>query len=218
MIYPSPAKDGAHPMIEPTFGQHRSHVDAIFALAEGYDLKIYVLFIESLKETGFNGDLVLSVSAIDQLKPGVEEYLRSYVKEEGEDGLNVVAYTVSWTCYEKDGVTEAKGANEGVRKCQLNGMYGNENNEPVEDPYEPRPVATARYELYWAWSLKYDEHSWLMLIDSRDAYFQRNPFANLERNIDDGSDKSDGVLYLFEVSVGGMVLYSHDTVVSVCDA
>jgi hypothetical protein len=97
-------------------------------------------------------------------------------------------------------------------------MYGNENNEPVEDPYEPRPVATARYELYWAWSLKYDEHSWLMLIDSRDAYFQRNPFANLERNIDDGSDKSDGVLYLFEVSVGGMVLYSHDTVVSVCDA
>eukprot|EP00557_Chaetoceros_sp_GSL56_P003295 CAMPEP_0176499958 /NCGR_PEP_ID=MMETSP0200_2-20121128/13240_1 /TAXON_ID=947934 /ORGANISM="Chaetoceros sp., Strain GSL56" /LENGTH=669 /DNA_ID=CAMNT_0017898483 /DNA_START=31 /DNA_END=2037 /DNA_ORIENTATION=- len=198
VIYPSPAKDGSHPIVEPTFGQHRSHVDAVFALAEGYDLKIYVLFIESLKDTGFSGDLVLSVSALDQLKPGVEAYLRSYVKEEGEEGLNVVAYTVSWTCYERDGVTEAKGANEGVRKCQLNGMYGDENNDPVDDPFEPRPVATARYELYWAWSLRYDDHSWLMLIDSRDAYFQLNPFAYLERDVNGSGDKSDGVLYFFE--------------------
>jgi hypothetical protein len=198
--YPPPAKDETHPIITPTFGQHRSDVDAIFALAEGYDLKIYVLFIESLKETGYTGDLVLSVSALDQLKPGLEEYLRSHHKKQGEDGLNVVAYTVTWTCYEGDGVTVAKGANEGVRKCQLVGMYGDENNDPVEDPFEPRPVATARYELYWAWSLMYDKHSWLMLIDSRDTYFQSNPFANVERERD--GDKPDGLLYFFEVSMG----------------
>ena len=81
--YPSPAK-GYKPVSEPTFGAHRSHVDAIFALAEGYDLKIYLLFIESLKATGFTGDLVLSVSAISDLSRGVEEYLRSHHKEEGE--------------------------------------------------------------------------------------------------------------------------------------
>jgi len=194
--YPTPGMNGSHPIIQPTFGEHRSHADAVFALAEGYDLKIYVLFIESLKETGFTGDLVLSVSSHDKLKPGVEEYLRSYHKLEGEDGINIVAYTVEWTCFEGDGVTVAKGAGEGVKKCKLNGMYGDENENPVEDPYLPRPVATARYELYWAWSLHYETHNWIMLIDSRDAYFQTDPFVNLERETQ--SSKPDGLLYLFQ--------------------
>eukprot|EP00553_Chaetoceros_curvisetus_P002417 CAMPEP_0204613694 /NCGR_PEP_ID=MMETSP0717-20131115/1624_1 /ASSEMBLY_ACC=CAM_ASM_000666 /TAXON_ID=230516 /ORGANISM="Chaetoceros curvisetus" /LENGTH=430 /DNA_ID=CAMNT_0051626197 /DNA_START=1 /DNA_END=1293 /DNA_ORIENTATION=- len=194
VVYPSPAGDNHKPIIEPTFGAHRSHVDAIFALAEGYDLKIYLLFIESLKSTGFTGDLVLSVSAISELQNGVEDYLRSHHKEEGEEGM---AYTVTWTCYEGDGVTVAKGANEGIRKCEMVGMFGdNSTGDAVKDPREARPVATARYELYWAWSLHYDKHSWIMLIDSRDTYFQSNPFANVEREND--ATKSDGLLYFFE--------------------
>ena len=198
IVFPSPAKEGTHPIIKPTFGEHRSHVDAVFALAEGYDLKMYLLFIESLKDTGFTGDLVLSVSAVGALKSGVEEYLRSNHKQEGEDGINVVVYTVTWTCYEGDGVTVANGAAEGVRKCALVDMFGGADGTAIPDPREPRPVATARYELYWAWSLHYDKHSWLMLIDSRDAHFQLNPFSTLERESD--STRSDGLLYFFEVS------------------
>ena len=199
IVYRSPAKDGTSPIISPSFGEHRSNVDAVFALAEGYDLKIYLLFIESLKKTGFTGDLVLSVSAKKDLKPGVEDYLKSQQAKQGEDGINVVGYTVTWTCYEGDGVTVAKGAKEGVRKCALVDMYGETiDGTPVKDPREPRPVATARYELYWAWSLHYDKHSWLMLIDSRDAYFQLNPFANVKRETD--MQKRNGLLYLFEVS------------------
>lgn len=194
--YPLPGGNGSHPTIMPTFGEHRSHDDAVFALAEGYELKIYILFIESLKETGFTGDLVLSVSSHDKLKPGVEDYLRSYHKLEGENGINIVAYTVAWTCFSFDGSKSAT-AGEGVNKCKLNGMYGDENEEPIEDPYIPRPVATARYELYRAWSLHYAKHSWIMLIDSRDAYFQSNPFTNIVRESD--SSKSDGLLYFFEV-------------------
>lgn len=197
--YASPAPPGTHPIILPTFGAHRSDVDAIFALAEGYDLKIYILFIESLRKTGFTGDLVLSVSALDKLKPGVEDYLKNYQAQDGEVGLNVVAYTVSWTCYEGDGVTVATGAKEGIRKCELVHMYGNEDDAlPVKDPREPRPVATARFELYWAWSLHYAKHSWIMLIDSRDTYFQLNPFDTLER--DDDDSRNDGLLFFFEVS------------------
>jgi hypothetical protein len=199
-IYPSPTRDGTRPIIKPTFGKHRPHVDAMFALAEGYDLKIYLLFIESIKQTGFTGDLVLSVSAISELKHGVEDYLRSQQREEGEDGINIVGYTVTWTCYEGDGVTVAKGANEGVRKCALVDMYGDSTDgTAIKDPREPRPVATARYELYWAWSLHYDPHSWMMLIDSRDAYFQLNPFSTVER--ENESSRDDGLLYFFEVSI-----------------
>ncbi len=204
LVYPSPAKDGTHPIIQPTFGVHRSTVDAVFALAEGYDLKIYLLFIESLKKTGFEGDLVISVSSLDELKPGVEDYLRSFSKKGGESGLNVVAYTVTWTCYEGDGVTVAKGANEGVRKCEMVGMYGLENGDTkVHDPRDARPVATARFELYWAWSHHYKKHNWIMLIDSRDTYFQSNPFDLVERDV---KNSEDGLLYFFEVRANGLCL------------
>ena len=196
--FTSPAPGNTHVSLEPTFGKHRAHADAIFAFAEGYELKIYLTFLESLKATGYNGDLVLSVSALDKLKPGVEEYLRSHHKEENEVGLNVVVYTVTWICYTGDG-KQADGANEGQRMCELVGMYSTGDGEAVKDPREPRPVATARYELYWAWSLQYDPHNWLMLIDSRDAFFQTDPFASLDRTEDASLD--NGLLYFFGVSV-----------------
>mmetsp|Transcript_4296 Transcript_4296/g.5577 ORF Transcript_4296/g.5577 Transcript_4296/m.5577 type:complete len:638 (+) Transcript_4296:182-2095(+) len=193
MDFPLPSPKDSKVILQPTFGKHRSHVDAIFGLAEGYDLQIYLLFIESLKATGFNGDLVLSVSALGSLKPGVEDYLRSNHKDENEDGINVVVYTVTWTCYTGDG-TVAEGANGGIRKCELVDMYGTDTDEKaIKDPREPRPVATARFELYWAWSQYYDDANWIMLIDTRDAHFQLNPFANLRRG-----DKEDmGLLYFF---------------------
>ena len=197
ITFTHPAPTNTHVSLKPTFGTHRSHSDAIFAFAEGYDLKIYLTFLESLKATGYNGDLVLSVSALDKLKPGVEEYLRSHHKEENEVGLNVVVYTVTWLCYTGDGEL-AEGANEGQRMCELVGMYSTEDGGEVKDPRDPRPVATARYELYWAWSLNYDPHSWSMLIDSRDAFFQKDPFAALERAKDNTSQ--DGLLYFFGVS------------------
>ncbi len=194
-----PAPIGTHVIMEPTFGKHRSHVDAVFGLAEGYDLRIYLLFIESLKATGFTGDLVLSVSALGSLKEGVEEYLRSHHKDEDEDGLNVVVYTVTWNCFNSDG-SAANGAQEGVKMCNPVGLYGNDtDNEAIPDPREPRPVATARFELYWAWSQHYDKHNWIMLIDTRDAHFQLNPFATLDHSENDES-KDDGLLYFFAVS------------------
>jgi len=130
--YPSPATDPTHPnsrvLLKPTVGSHRPHVDAVFAFAEGYDIKIYLGFIESLKATGFVGDLVLSVSALGSLKPGVEDYLRSFQSsgKGGGKGFNVVVYTIKWNCYTGDGKL-ADGANEGIRKCALVGMYGDDD-------------------------------------------------------------------------------------------
>ena len=84
-------------LLEPTFGAHRPDKDAVFAFAEGYDLPVYVLFVESLRRTGFDGDIVLSVSSPDKMADRVEDYLRS----QSQKGL--VVYTVDWDCYKKDG-------------------------------------------------------------------------------------------------------------------
>ena len=87
--------------------------------------------------------------------------------------------------------------------CQFSGMYGTSDADspdakprPADDPREARPVATARYELYWAWSLAYHANSWLMLIDSRDAVFQTDPFKGLPREDDEQAES--GQLYFFE--------------------
>jgi len=60
-------------------------------------------------------------------------------------------------------------------------------------------VATARYELYWMWSIQYQKESWLMLIDARDVWFQLHPFKELETR-----GKVSGELYLFGVSLPSM--------------
>ena len=189
--YPSPAAmagEDAVVLLEPTFGRHRPDKNAILAFAEGYDIKIYLLFLETLRSARYRGDIVLAVSSISKLKAGVEEYLRSFAEggiNADVGGMNVVVYTVDWTCY-KDGKV-ASGPKEGMRRCKLNGAYGipnpNESDERpavAEDPRDARPVATARYELYWAWSLRYNPSRWIALVDSRDTYFQSDPFEALE--------------------------------------
>ena len=179
-------------LLQPAFGSHRSSSNAIFVFAEGYDLSIYLAFFESLLVSGFKGDVVISISTQDKLKPGVKEYLTS-----SKGPLNIVGYEVEWTCYNQSGRL-ATGANEGVNHCQMNNVFGDVNFNYVTDPRDPRPVATARYELYWIWSLRYEVSSWIMLIDARDSWFQLDPFRGLEDR-DIGSD--GGELHLFGVSV-----------------
>jgi len=186
---------------EPTIGTHNPYSDAIFAFAEGYDLRIYLGLVGSLKSTNFSGDLVLSISALDRLQPGVEKYLRSR-NDKGD--INLVVYSIPWVCYDGKG-NVSKGTNEGIHKCKLDGMYGVRQEKgtmkALPDPRKARPVATARYELYWAWSLHYNEDKWMLLIDSRDTFFQTDPFKNIERRHTEDRESStiikEGILYFF---------------------
>jgi len=177
--WPSPSEKAGSDttiLLKPAFGSHRPSDDAILVFAEGYDLSIYLAFIESLISTGFSGDVVLSISSEEKLKPDVKAYLQSKNSETG--GVNIVAYEVNWTCFKRSGEA-ASGSNEGINHCKMNNAFGDANGSPISDPREPRPVATARYELYWMWSLQYDKESWLMLIDARDVWFQLHPFQEL---------------------------------------
>jgi len=187
------AGTNARVLLKALIGTHRPERDAVIAFAEGYDLRVYVLFVESLRRTGYDGDVVLSVSSPDKLAPGVEDYLRSRA------GEGLVAYSVDWDCYEKSGEKlKRRGTtttNNGFSDCKIHGMYADVYGNSIDDPREARPVATARFELYWAFCLNYSPKSRILLVDVRDTYFQLNPFSGIPRT---SPSSPDGFLYLFE--------------------
>jgi len=185
------AGDDATILLKPAFGTHRPSSNAILVFAEGYDLSIYLSFVESLANTGYSGDVVFSISNESKLKSGVKEYLLSKSNSQSEEGVNIIAYEVEWTCFKKSGES-ARGSGEGMNNCKMANVFGDAAGNPVDDPREPRPVATARYELYWIWSLQYSKESWLMLLDVRDVWFQLNPFEQVNTR-----DKVTGELHLF---------------------
>ena len=118
-------------LLQPQYGSHRPGENAVFAFAEGYDLRIYVLFVESLLATGYSGDIVLSVSHEDKLKKGVGEYLKKKAASN-----NVVVYTVDWECFKKNGeaVEDARG---GMADCRVDHLFGystSEGGKPASDP------------------------------------------------------------------------------------
>lgn len=185
------AGDDATILLKPAFGTHRPSSNAILVFAEGYDLSIYLSFIESLANTGYSGDVVFSISNESKLKPGVKEYLLSKTNSQSDKGVNIIAYEVEWTCFKKSGES-ARGSGEGMNNCKMANVFGDAAGNPIDDPREPRPVATARYELYWIWSLQYRKESWLMLLDVRDVWFQLDPFEQVNAR-----GKVSGELHLF---------------------
>lgn len=53
------------PFLKPYHGTHRPDQDAVVAYAAEYPLSNYITFIESLRDSGFAGDVVLAVSPLD---------------------------------------------------------------------------------------------------------------------------------------------------------
>ena len=179
-------------VVEPTIGKHRPDQDVVMAYAEGYTVDYYMSFIETLRATGFDGDIVLATSEHKFLQPYVLEYLESQE--------NVVVYIHQLDCFEKDSVTPARrkysrGSPDVFQMCLFNDVYGRKDadgkvTQTAKDPRMGRAVATLRYEWYWIWAQHYNPNSWIMLVDARDAFFQTNPFVNLPRN-------QNGLLYFF---------------------
>ena len=179
-------------VVEPNIGQHRPDKDVVMAYAEGYTVDYYMCFIETLRATGFDGDIVMAVSEADQLQPHVWDYLK------GQE--NVVIYDRPLNCFEADGVIPSKrawkrGSPDVFQMCALDDVYGWKDTDgkvikTAKDPRVGRAVATLRYEWYWIWAQHYNPNSWIMLVDARDTFFQTNPFVNLPRN-------QNGLLYFF---------------------
>ncbi|GKZ01494.1 hypothetical protein MPSEU_001100000 [Mayamaea pseudoterrestris] len=180
--------------IQPKFGQHRPDQDAVLALAAEYTLDNYLVFVESLRRTGFQGDIVLSLSPIDYANDEIRSYLQS--------DPHIIVYVPTLHCFNLEGevVDSVKG---GMRICHLPNMYGiaNSNNgtvTPLDDPRPARTVSVTRYEIYWIMARHYDSNCWLLLVDSRDTYFQTNPFAHVPRQaMTKEKAITSGLLYFF---------------------
>lgn len=204
--FPPPTlKIGPHVeiLLEPVMGEHRPDQDAVFAYAEGYKLAYYMTFLETLTATGFRGDVVLAIAEDWLLRRNVKEYLSTFAQGDTHKP-SVVVYQIPLEC---DGTSDQKrkksksGDLDIFQMCRFApGVYGYKNESghvvsTAKDPREGRTVATIRYEWYWICSHRYLKHSWIMLLDARDSFFQSNPFIGLPR--DDQDDRDDGLLYMF---------------------
>ena len=179
---------------KPKLGQHRPDKDVVVAFAAEYQFDSFLTFIESLRRTGFDGDIVLGVSSIDLKNKEIHTYLASTP--------GVVVYSPDRTCYnfEGDPVESSKG---GTRVCECPNMFAHNvsssSSTPLPDPRAPRTLATLRYELYWLMIQPYQPDSWILVVDARDTYFQTNPFASVPRRTDPNG--KSGLLYFFGENV-----------------
>ncbi|CAB9509429.1 expressed unknown protein [Seminavis robusta] len=191
---------GVTVVVEPVFGHHRPDQDAIFAYAEGYGLEYYMMFVETLADTGFKGDYVLAISEPAMIKPNVMEYLQY------QNRVHVVIYNNELSCLDTNGNPGAKRRNmphgglDIFQMCQLADVYGwkdahNGGVRIAPDPRAHRVVATLRYEWYWIWAQQYQPNVWILLIDARDSFFQSDPFAHVPPRQSPSS--KDGLLYFF---------------------
>lgn len=218
-LYPN---DDIVPNLKPVHGIHRPKEDAVFLFAGEYMLDTYLLFLSSLRETGYMGDVVIACTKMDWEDLEVQTYLKA--------DPHVIVYALTFHCLNAEGQL-VESMKSGIRVCQCHNLYGRQIRtsagstmtgnstsltgagtgagggtgttviRPLPDLREARTVPTTRYELYWIWSLWYSKYSWILLIDARDAVFQLNPFDFVERrkneNDIDGGSGNGGLLYLF---------------------
>lgn len=183
-------KDVVVPYLTPEIGKHRPNKDVVMAYAAEYGIKNYVLFVESLRETGFDGDIVLAVHGKDLRDPEIKAYLSSKP--------GVVVYAPNQVCFnfENEEVESAKG---GIRTCICHHLYARQHKNgtltPLEDIRPQRTLANTRYEIYWIMAHNYQKEVWMLLVDARDTVFQTNPFVDVPRQTDPSG--ASGLLYYF---------------------
>ena len=144
---------------KPLFGaSHSPSKNAVFALAMRYDADVFTQFVQSARNWGYKGDIVLGVSDYVETRSGRGARVADLIEKH-----NVVAYAVKTSC--------SGGA---VPNCKLLEWF---DDEAAYEKAKPRPLQMLRYELYLSWALQYSSSSLLLNIDFRDTIFQGDPFA-----------------------------------------
>eukprot|EP00536_Pseudo-nitzschia_multiseries_P016058 jgi/Psemu1/247285/estExt_Genewise1.C_10120001 len=193
--------------LQPTSGKHRPTQDSVFVFAAEYKFDTYILFLMSLYETGFKGDVVFGISKVDWDDKNIRKILEYWANSDGKDEMTVVVYVVPYHCYNLEGEIQSSHKG-GMRVCKCNNMFGHKHKNtgeitPFLDKRHGRTAQTIRYELYWIWSEQYDPTSWILLIDARDTIFQETPFGRVPRRTaavsseNSGGEDDGGMLIFF---------------------
>jgi hypothetical protein len=209
--------------IQPTLGKHTYSQDAIFVIANTDDFETYVLFLNTLRTSGFQGDVVLSVPKLSTLSEPLLTFLKFHsnhyglvlyddvIRLEHNDAQVILNETHSNDNHDDSSCT-----------VYLKGIYGyststsstssssttSSHHPPLEDMRPPRALGIAKYELYWIWSKQYSSTSHILLLDTiHDVYFQqgaqigiglRRTCTNTNTNTHQNSRLSSDELHLYE--------------------
>ena len=148
---------------KPLWGfRHDPGADAVMGLGFYPSVAQFQYFVGSLRKTGFRGDIVMAVGPRKKLKRKVEEYLRNQ---------RVLSYPFEYSCSQKGMSRRRLLATPGG--CVLDDWYVD------GDSRGPRPLALARYEMYETWLRQYSSTSYALVLDTRDTFFQRDPFCSV---------------------------------------
>ena len=146
---------------KPLWGfRHDPGADAVMGLGFYPSVAQFQYFVGSLRKTGFRGDIVMAVGPRKKFKRKVEEYLRNQ---------RVLSYPFEYSCSQKGMTRRRLLATPGG--CVLDDWYVD------GDSRGPRPLALARYEMYETWLRQYSSTSYALVLDTRDTFFQRDPFC-----------------------------------------
>jgi len=185
--------------LEPDFGSHRFDQDAVFAIVNTMEYDEIVLFVTTLRQSGFTGDVVLSANIYftsQEIKKNAQwqqqQQQGSYTPQ-----LNKVGKLLRYYCTRSVGIVVYGGVVRNsvthdtfsntmdVEKdyVYLRGLYRIKDTQDImEDERIPRSLGVARFELYWVWSKKYSPSSTILLIDAQDSYFQMGAFHGMGSN------------------------------------
>lgn len=157
--------------------KHNPANDVVVGLAFGYAVDSYKMFVGSLRKAGFTGDIALSVSPEKEMKRHVAAYLKNQ---------HVLAYPFKFTC----GGPRGRKLLVTPGGCVLDDWYRD------GDARGPRPLAISRYEMYETWLRQYSAESYILDLDTRDTFFQADPFLPLAARRSERDHDKD--LYVFE--------------------
>ncbi len=126
--------------LKPTMGLHRYDQDAIFSIADGLSIRQLAIFVITLRNTGFEGDIVFSTWPREYLSEEVINFFEYHSKS------GVVVY---------EGVVIADNENQTMHLDEVNqtnvwlkGLYGREaENELYHDPRPARSLGIAKFEV-----------------------------------------------------------------------
>ena len=166
--------------LQPSLGTHTYTQDAIFAIANTNDFETYVLFLTTLRQSGFQGDVVLSIPSMKTLsKP-----LLTFLKDHSHHGLILYEDVLRLETNDgpvlvpNDSLVYLKGVYHSTA-YDVNAIHDTRNHSPpsfvpLEDLRPPRTLGLAKLELYWIWSKQYSSTSHILLMDTiHDVYFQQ---------------------------------------------
>ena len=147
-------------ILQPSMGTHRYESDAIFTNFDDLTLNQCTLFLTTLLDSGFKGDVVVSASSRDKMQPGVFEFLQYYSVQGAivyEDFVWIhVAYSDADTTERLRELVQKASAHDKDTLVHLEGLYGGKNIKiPYRDAQRARSLSVARYELFWVWSHQY---------------------------------------------------------------